>query len=99
MGEMVTKLIAAKLDTVSGVSKVICNATEPQAITSIITDIGTLSSSTASSTHPSVAFLRPSQPNPSPLACETNPLYTVFLPQHTPLTSRTWLGDDQQRGI
>ncbi|MBW0506701.1 hypothetical protein O181_046416 [Austropuccinia psidii MF-1] len=34
------------------------------------------------------ALLGPPQLNPSPLECETKPLYTVFLPQHTPLTSR-----------
>ncbi|MBW0471983.1 hypothetical protein O181_011698 [Austropuccinia psidii MF-1] len=31
-------------------------------------------------------------PNPSPLAYETKPLYTSFLPQNTPLTSRkSWV--------
>ncbi|MBW0463128.1 hypothetical protein O181_002843 [Austropuccinia psidii MF-1] len=87
-GAMATKLILAKLATFFGVSRVICNATKPQAITSIITDIGTLRSSTASSTHPSAAFLGPSQPNPSPLACDTKQLYTVLIWQHTLLTSR-----------
>ncbi|MBW0461328.1 hypothetical protein O181_001043 [Austropuccinia psidii MF-1] len=87
-GGMATKLIAAELATVAGVSTVICNATKPQAITSIMTDIGTLRSSTASSTHPSAALLGPPQPSPSSLACDTKPLYTVFLPRHTPLTSR-----------
>ncbi|MBW0553491.1 hypothetical protein O181_093206 [Austropuccinia psidii MF-1] len=71
-GAMATKFIAAGLATIAGVSTVICNATKPHDITSIITD-----------------------PNPSPPACDTKPLYTVFLPQHTPITScKFWVAHD-----
>ncbi|MBW0466142.1 hypothetical protein O181_005857 [Austropuccinia psidii MF-1] len=37
--------------------------------------------------HPLAALLGPPQPNPSPLAYETKPLYTFFLTQNTPLIS------------
>ncbi|MBW0538705.1 hypothetical protein O181_078420 [Austropuccinia psidii MF-1] len=92
IGGMATKLIAAELATVAGFSTVICNSTKPQAINLIITDVGTLCSSTASSTNPSAVFLGPSQPNHYPLTGDTKTLYTVFILQHTPLTSfKSWV--------
>ncbi|MBW0540730.1 hypothetical protein O181_080445 [Austropuccinia psidii MF-1] len=92
---METKFIAAGLATIAGVSTVILNATKTHDFTLIITDVGNLCSSTPSSTHPSAEFLGPSQPNPSPLACDTKPLYTVFLPQNPPITScKFWVAHD-----
>ncbi|MBW0493422.1 hypothetical protein O181_033137 [Austropuccinia psidii MF-1] len=81
-------------DTLSTITPSMCHAESLFLMTDVdfLYTENPLCSSTASSTHPPAALLGPPQPNPSPLAYETKPLYTFFLPPNTPLTSqKVWV--------
>ncbi|KAG0151192.1 hypothetical protein CROQUDRAFT_719953 [Cronartium quercuum f. sp. fusiforme G11] len=87
-GGMETKLIAAELAIVAGVSTIICNGLKPQSIGPIITHIqqnriNWLSLAETPSNPPALLSSAPSVTDQ-----EQSPTYTVFLPRPTPLTDR-----------
>lgn len=83
-GGMETKLIAAELATVAGVSTIICNGSKPQSIAPIITHIQQ-TSLIATLPCDSPALLSPPE---GPTSSAQSPVYTVFMPRSTPLTDR-----------
>lgn len=84
-GGMETKLIAAELATAAGVSTIICNGTKPQSINAIISD---LHSTPISPPERAPALLGPPLLEAALNHDSSQPIYTVFLPRPTPLTSR-----------
>ncbi|EGG07452.1 uncharacterized protein MELLADRAFT_85778 [Melampsora larici-populina 98AG31] len=89
-GGMETKLIAAELATLAGVSTIICNSLKPEMIPQIISNLQSNQSSWFDSDGiplQSPAILTSPNELTKPYSND-EPIYTVFLPVRSPLTDR-----------
>ncbi|MBW0581375.1 hypothetical protein O181_121090 [Austropuccinia psidii MF-1] len=92
----VSKIKFGDNDTLSAITASMFHAELPFLMTDVdcLYTENPLCSSTASSTHPSVALLGPPQPNPSPLAYETKQVRRAYFPPHPdPLAKTSCLAD------